>query len=148
MHVDISSKVNNNPRYQLSREDIIFFENKYGKITSHSFVIIYTGWSKFWENRDLYRNNLVFPTISVDAAKILVDRNIVGLGIDTLGPDLPGDEYFVHDLLLKDGKYIIENIANAQLLPAVGSFSFALPLKLSTTETPVRLIALIEGNKN
>lgn len=72
----------------------------------------------------------------------------MGLGIDTLSPDRPGAGYPVHQLFLGAGKYLIENVANAVKLPAVGSYILALPLKLlQGTEAPLRLVALINKER-
>ncbi len=140
--IDVSDRASE--RYTVSRKDIEEFEQKHGIIEEKSFVIIRTGWDRFWGKPDLYRNNLVFPTLSAEAALHLLERNIVGLGIDTLGPDLPENGFMVHKLLLGHGRYIIENIANSMALPPKGSTTIALPIKIQGgTEAPLRLIALL-----
>ena len=49
----------------------------------------------------------------------------------------------VHRLILGAGKYIVENIANANCLPATGCYTLALPIKsVAASESPIRLIAL------
>ena len=141
--INISNKIK--PTYKLSVEDILEFEKQYGKIPSKNFVIIYSGWSKYWEDPDKYHNNYNFPSVSADAAKLLLKRGIVGLGIDTLSPDTPDSGYTVHQLILGSGKYIIENIANANRLPAKDSYLLVMPIKADNlTEAPIRLIALIK----
>lgn len=140
--IDVSAKRNEN--YCMTIDDIRHFESIHGTITKNAFVIIYTGWSQFWHTPEKYRNNLVFPTISVQAAELLLDRDVAGLGIDTLSPDAEIDEFPVHRLVLGAGKYIIENVANAALVPSVGAYTIALPLKIEEgTESPIRLIAAI-----
>jgi kynurenine formamidase len=140
--VDISSKAHEN--YQCSLEDVTTHEQKYGKIPKKSFVIIYTGWDKHWGNEKQYRNNLQFPSVSKETALLLLEREIVGLGIDTLSPDTEQSGYPVHHALLGADKYIIENIANTQALPTMGSFIMALPIPIvHGTEAPIRLIALV-----
>jgi kynurenine formamidase len=139
--IDVSAR--SSERYAASQEDIELFEQQYGRIEEKSLVIIRTGWDRFWENPTKYRNDLVFPTLSEKAATYLLNRNIVGLGIDTLGPDLPENGFTVHKLLLGHGCYIIENVANAEALPPKGSISIALPIKIQDgTEAPLRLVAL------
>src|SRR3990167_8838058 len=83
--IDISKKADAN--YLLSVDDITIFENKYGKITADSFVIVHTNWSRYWSDPIVYRNHLQFPSVSQEAAEFLLKRNISGLGIDTLSPD-------------------------------------------------------------
>lgn len=140
--LDISARVHE--RYSLSIEDVMQFEQQHGTILPGSFVIVYTGWEKHWNNPNLYRNQHVFPSISGDAADFLVERGIVGLGIDTLSPDRPEDDYITHKALLSKGKYIVENIANAQTIPTTGAYSLALPIKtVGGTEAPIRLVAFV-----
>ena len=46
-------------------------------------------------------------------------------------------------------KYLVENVANADKLPPVGSFSLVMPiLTEGGTEAPIRLIGLVKNNTN
>lgn len=130
--------------FVLSLSDLDAFELKHGLIDEGSFVIIHTGWASHWNNPSQYRNELQFPTVSQEAAALLLKRNIIGLGIDTLSPDLPNSGYPVHQLILGAGKYIVENVAHCAGMPAKGGFSMALPiLTEGGTEAPMRLIGLV-----
>lgn len=141
----IEVSANAHERYSVSPLDIQEFEKAHGAIQPGQFVMIRTGWERFWDEPEKYRNNLVFPSVSKEAAKILLERQIVGLGIDTLSPDRSEDGYPVHAALLGAGKYIIENAANLKELPQHGSMIFALPIKIKNgTEAPIRLIAIIQ----
>jgi len=145
--IDVSDK--SHEKYRVSPEDIISFEGCYGIIPPKSFVIIRTGWDRYFGHPEKYRNNLLFPCVSKEAALLLLNREIVGLGIDTLSPDRVEDNnssdlFAVHNLILGSGNYLIENIANSGSLPAIGSYSLALAMKIQDgTEAPVRLIGLI-----
>lgn len=140
--VDVSTQAHEN--YLVSLDDIIAFEKKHGAIEPKSFVIIRTGWEKFWQEPKKYHNNYRFPSVSKDAADFLIQRKAVGLGIDTLSPDSPGSGYPVHAAFLGSEKYIVENVANSASLPPKGSFILALPIKtLHGTEAPMRLVGLI-----
>lgn len=141
--VDVSAKTHE--RYTVSTEDVRDFEKEYGRIPTGAFVIFYTGWDKFWHQPEKYRNNHVFPAVSGEVARLLLAHDIVGLGIDTLSPDRPECGTFpVHAAILGAGKYIVENVANASALPAVGSYSLALPIKtVGGTEAPIRLVGLV-----
>lgn len=130
--------------YSLSSKDILEAEEQHGKIERFSFIIIHTGWGRFWKNPTAYRNNYHFPCVSQEAAELLLKRDIKGLGIDTLSPDRPESGYPVHQLLLSSGKYIVENVANAHLLPPKGAHTLALPIKVKeATEAPIRLVAMV-----
>ncbi|MGL6188042.1 MAG: cyclase family protein [Holosporales bacterium] len=144
--VDVSSECN--AGQVVSAKDVLAFEQQHGPIPYGAFVIIRTGWERFWTVPEKYRNNLTFPSISGTAAQLLLEREIVGLGIDTLSPDLPksGESggYPVHALLLGAGKYIVENVANAGILPPTGAYTLALPIKTADgTEAPVRLVGFL-----
>ena len=140
--IDISDHAHE--RYQVSPHDILVFEKCHGRIPKGCCVMIRTGWEKFWHQPEKYRNNWVFPSVSQDAALLLLERNIVGLGIDTLSPDCGDSGYPVHDNLLGAGRYIIENVAHIKSMPPIGGYSLALPINIvDGTEAPIRLIGLV-----
>ena len=145
--LDVSTK--SHADYVISTEDIYQHEKLYGKIPEKALVIGYTGWSKFWKDPHLYRNldtqgQMHFPAFSKQSAELLLQRNIAGLGIDTLSPDCLDLDFPVHKLLLGSGKYIIENMADCSKIPPQGAYILTLPLNIeNATECPVRIIALI-----
>lgn len=140
--IDISAKAHET--YLCSTQDILDFERQYRPIQSGDFVIIRTGWSRHWLTPAQYRNNLQFPSVSKEAAQLLIDRDVSGLGIDTLGPDTAKSGYPVHQIILGQGKFLVENVANADLLPPVGSTILVAPLYvLGGTEALIRLIGFI-----
>lgn len=141
--MDISKQCHE--RYSLCVEDVLDFESQYGPVPSGSCVMIYTGWSQFWNEPEKYHNNHIFPSVSADAAALLLDRGISALGIDTLSPDRPdNDEFPVHRLVLGAGKFLMENVAHLDAMPPSGSFVMAMPIKIRDgTEAPIRLVGLI-----
>ena len=142
--IDVSKQAHES--WQLSHKDIRQFEREHDQIGDGAFVIVRTGWDQYWNEPEKYRNHLQFPSISLDAAELLLERKIAGLGIDTLSPDTPGSGYPVHEAILGAGKYIVENVANSSELPPRDSFSLALPIRTEGgTEAPMRLIGLITG---
>src|SRR3990167_3284925 len=140
--IDASQKANEH--YCVSVDDINAFEKQHGVIQKNVFVIFHTGWCQYWNEPERYRNNLLFPSVSIEAAQLLLDRDIVGMGIDTLSPDSGGKYFPVHQAILGAGRYIVENVANANQLPSVGAQIIALPLKIEEgAESPIRLIAML-----
>lgn len=130
--------------YIIMPEVVERFEKEHGKLASNAFVIFNTGWGKFWEDKDKYRNNLKFPSVHENTAKLLLERNIAGIGIDTLSPDSTGNAFPVHRIILGAGKYIVENVANVDSLPPVGAKVYVMPLKIKEgTESPIRLVAIL-----
>jgi len=89
---------------------------------------------------------LHFPGFGVDAATLLVERGVVGLGIDTLGID-PGEvaDFSVHrSVTLPRGVWHVENLTNLDRLPAVGAWIVALPMKIADgSGAPVRVVAFV-----
>ena len=141
--IDVSGKCHAN--YSLSAEDVSDFESKYGIIPKGSCVMVKTGWSNFWDQPSKYHNNHVFPSVSREAAELLLERGVSAIGIDTLSPDRPEDGFNVHKIFLGADKLILENVANLDSMPPTGSIVMILPMKIKDgTEAPVRLIGLIE----
>lgn len=142
--IDVSHKADAN--YIITVQDLYDFENIYGHIAPNSLVIMKTGWGCYWANRMQYHNNWQFPSMSPELAKALLERQIVGIGIDTLGPDLPISGFPVHRILLGAGKYIVENVANVENLPFVGFQVMVMPLCIkNATEAPVRMTAFVKN---
>ncbi|MBL7663305.1 cyclase family protein [bacterium] len=130
--------------YVVMPEIVHKFERENGQIEPSSFVIFYTGWSKYWNNPIEYRNGLRFPSLHEQTAQLLLERHITGLGTDTLSADSKGNSFPVHRVILGAGKYLVENIANADALPATGAQIFVLPMKIRDgTEAPARIVALV-----
>jgi len=140
--INVSNEANEH--YKIPPSTVKQFESQHGKIEPNTFVIFYTGWDKHWNAPEKYRNNLLFPSIHEDTAKLLIERGIAGLGTDTLSADSGGKDFPVHRTVLGADKYLVENIANTQKLLPTGFKIFILPAKIKdATEAPVRLIALL-----
>lgn len=107
----------------------------------NKFIVFKTGWGKFW-GTDQYHNDYSCPHIDAECAKFLEEEKIFGIGIDTFSPDDCKNEkgkYPVHEILLAKNICIIENIANLEnLKDEIGLFSIS-PLKIETSEAPVRV---------
>lgn len=145
--IDISKKAFFSHDYELTAQDVYEWEERNGIIAAGSFVLLNTGWAKYWSKKDSYfnfddNNRMHFPGFSPEAAQVLVSRNIAGLGIDTASVD-PGysDNFFVHKITSSENIFNIENLCNLDLLPEKGSFIIAAPIKLMfAEESPARVI--------
>jgi kynurenine formamidase len=148
VNIDVSQNVLDE-NYQVSVKDIEKFEQENGSIEKGSFVAIRTGWDKFWnDNPKKYVNNHLFPHIAKETAEFLLKKDICGLGVDTISPDIPKNGFFVHELFLGNNKYIVENIANLSKMPAKNCFVMIMPIKgKDITEAPVRMIGLVAKDK-
>ena len=151
--IDISAGCARNADYQLLPADIEKWEKANRRIEPGTIVLVKTGWSKFWPDRARYMGtatpgdvkNLHFPGISPDAAKVLVDRRVDGVGIDTASLDYGRSiDFRTHRILTGVGIYGLENVADLDRVPAVGATLIALPMKIRNgTGGPVRIMAVL-----
>ena len=149
--LDVRQQVSGNPDYQLTPADITNFEQAHGRVPDNAVVFIYTGWDQRWDNYDKYKNAdakkvLHFPGFSNDAAKLLAEeRNIAGIGIDTLSVDYGmSTDFMVHHISHGKGKFNLENVANLGSIPAAGAFVIVAPIQVENgTGGPARIFALV-----
>lgn len=151
--VDVTAAAARNRDYLVTAQDLRAWEVKNGQIPAACIVVFRTGWGKFWPGRKQYLgsdvagdiDHLHFPGIAKDAAELLVQRRIDGVGIDTASMDYgPSKDFIVHQVLNKAGIYGLENIANAEKLPVKGATLIALPIKIEAgTGGPARIVALL-----
>jgi len=148
--IDVRADADKNPDYQLTAQRVTEWESKNGKISTGAIVLLRTGWASRWPNVARYRNQdakgvMHFPGFSADAAKVLLERKVNGLGCDTLSID-PGNstDYPVHRLVLGADAYQLENLANLDKLPESGAQLVVAPIKLDGgSGGPVRVFALL-----
>jgi kynurenine formamidase len=153
--IDVSDKVAQNPDYALSGNDIVDWEDVNGPIPVGGIVLARTGWSKRFGDPARYLNQdaqgvMHFPGFSGDAAALLVERDVAGIGIDTLSLDPGADaEMSTHKQMLKAGKYMIENLTSLDRLPATGAIIIVgvLPI-VDGTQAPARVMALLPERRD
>lgn len=102
-------------------------------------VILHTGWSKQWGGPRYFSGH---PCLAADAAQFLVDCAVQLVGVDM--PSVDRAPYPAHQILLRAGVPIVENLTN---LDAIGADLFrilVLPLKLAGRDgSPVRAVAIV-----
>jgi kynurenine formamidase len=137
----ILCKVKKGADEAITKQDIINFENKNGKLKPNSTLIFVTGWTKNLLKKNYFTNN---PGLSISAAKYLIKSKISLVGIDSPSIDLGSDPRFLtHHQLLKNNILILENLCNLEKISGVHFKIIVLPLKLKgATGSPVRAIAL------
>ncbi|NKB76737.1 MAG: cyclase family protein [Gammaproteobacteria bacterium] len=148
--IDVKSKVEANPDYELSTQDVRDWESKYGSIPKDSLVVMNSGWHSKFNDSEKYINmdsdNVMhFPGYSVKAGEYLVKRGVAGIGIDTLSLDHgPSKTFGTHVVMLKANKYQVENMANLDAVPAIGATAVigVLPIK-GGSQAQARIFALI-----
>ena len=153
--VDVREQVAADPDYRVTVADLERFSADHGPLPRGGFIFFHTGWGSRWPSQARYLNEdsqgvKDFPGVSLEAARFLVDKvHPAGVGIDTLSLEYGRAEHLdVHRLVLGAGIYILENVANLELLPATGAMVIALPLKLlGGSGSPARVVALIPERK-
>lgn len=148
--INVQDKVAGNPDYELTPADIEAWEAQHGRIPENALVILNSGWHKRFGDPKQYVNQddadvMHFPGYQPESAKVLLERNVAGVGIDTLSLDNGLSKTFAfHVEMLKAGKYQIENLANLDALPATGATVVVgvLPVK-EGSQAQARVIALL-----
>jgi len=134
-------KINKKANQSITKNEIINFEKKHGKIPNNATVIFATGWQKHLQKKYYFEKN---PGLSITAANYLVSKKINLIGIDSPSIDLGSEKQFsVHKILLKNNILIVENLANLKKISGNHFNLVVLPLKLKdATGSPVRAIAI------
>jgi kynurenine formamidase len=148
--IDVREEAGKDPDYRLRVMRVEKWEALHGRIPTGAVVLLRTGWAARWPDQARYRNMdaagvMHFPGFSVEAARLLIERGAVGLGIDTLSIDFgPSKDFEVHRVTLPAGLYQLENLANMDQLPDAGAFLISAPIKLEGgSGGPVRVFAIL-----
>ncbi len=111
------------------------------KINNIEFLIIKTGWSKYWGDKKYYED---FPSLSEEAAKWLSEFNLKGIGIDAISiDDINSVTFAVHKILMPKNIIIIENLTNLDSITNEYFILSIMPLKNKNADgSPVRAISI------
>jgi kynurenine formamidase len=136
--------------YRLTAEKVTQWETRHGRIPRGAIVLMRSGWAERWPDVARYRNTdasgtMHFPGFSVEAAKLLIERGVVGLGIDALSVDYGASKDFpVHHLSHGAGLFHVENLADLSGVPETEAFVLVAPIKLEGgSGGPARVFALL-----
>lgn len=135
---------------EASVEHVAAWESAYGRIPQGAIVLLRTGWDAYWPDAARYLNQdaagtMHFPGFGRDAGRLLIARNVSGIGVDTASAD-PGrsHDFSVHQLALGAGLYQLENLQGLALLPQHGAYLVVAPLKLEGgSGAPCRVFAFV-----
>jgi kynurenine formamidase len=148
--IDVRAEGAKDADYQLPAASVGEWEKRHGRIPEGAIVLLRTGWASRWPDAQKYRNQdaqgkMHFPGFSLEAAKLLVERKVSGLGCDTMSIDYGASgDFAVHHLALGTGLYHLENLADLSALPETGAFLIVAPIKLEGgSGGPVRVFALL-----
>ena len=126
--IDIAARAAGDPDAQLTPDDLLAWEGQHGRLPAGAFVAMHSGWEARLAEPAAYLNadaggTLHFPGVHPEAAALLVEeRDVVGLGVDTLSLDFGAATAFdTHLTLLGSGRYGLENLAGLVAVPPSGA---------------------------
>ena len=148
--VDIRARADDHPDTELTPDDIRGWESRHGELPDGCCVAINSGWDRFATGPG-YRNadengRMHFPGVHVETAQMLLEeRNVIGLGVDTLSIDHgPSTEFPAHRAWLPAGRWAAEGLANLGKVPPAGAtIVVGGPTIVGATGGPSRIIALV-----
>lgn len=148
--VDIKEKVATDPDALVTLDDLLAWERRYGQLPDGAAVFMNSGWGTRYPNPPAFVNQdsggvLHFPGFSQDAVDfLLAERNVVGIGVDTLSLDHgPSTSFAVHNTWLPANRWGIENLANLDSVPPSGALVVVgAPKVAGGSGGPSRIIAL------
>jgi kynurenine formamidase len=153
--IDVADKCQANRDYQITVGDLRAWEETHGRQLVDAIVLLRTGWSRYWPDRDRYLGTsasgeqgvaqLHFPGLAPEAARWLSEnRSPKAVGIDTASIDFGQSTHFEsHVALCRHNIPSFENVANLDQVPARGATVIALPMKIGGgSGAPLRIIAI------
>lgn len=153
--IDVTGPASENPDYQVSASDIELWEAMNGPIPEDAIVLINTGFADRWPDPESYLGTaergadavplLHFPGLHELGARLLVERRIKAVGLDTASIDHgQSGDFMSHRILFEANIPAFENLASLSALPATGSFVVALPMKIEGgSGAPLRVAAFV-----
>lgn len=103
------------------------------------YILFRTGWDTHYGEPGYFQEH---PVLSRELAIELSNLTIKGIGLDLPSPD--HSPYPVHQILLRSGRIIFENLAHLDQLPVLQTFPFmAIPDRIHSEAAWVRPLAWI-----
>jgi kynurenine formamidase len=156
--IDVRKAAGEDRDYQISVDDLTAWEGQHGRIPAGAIVLFNTGSARFYPDRISYMGTdergeaavakLHFPGIHPETARVLVERGVHAVGLDTPSLDYgQSKEFMTHRILFEKNIPGFENVANLDGLPATGTVVFALPMKIEGgSGGPLRIVAFVPGS--
>ena len=153
--VDIRKKAETNPDAQLTLDDLVAWEHRYGRIPKGACVAMNSGWAEK-VNTPEFRNAdvngaLHFPGFHVEAVDFLLEeRQVNGIAVDTLSLDFGlSADFAVHYRWLPADRWGMEAVANLDNVPPRGATLIVGGPKIAgATGGITRLVALVPEGKD
>lgn len=148
--IHIHERAATNPDAQVTPRDIRAWERSHGRLPRGAIVLMHSGWEARVGDVQAYRNPdgkgvMHFPGFHPEAAEMLVkDREIAGIGVDTLSLDYGASADFkTHVTVLGANVWGLENVANLVRIPPNEATVFVgAPRVEAGSGGPTRVIAV------
>jgi len=152
--IDVSAKAANNADFLLTKEDVLGWEQTYGKIQPGSWLLMRTDWSKRTDAASFLNMTETGGHTPGPHAGLIPflaeERNIAGFGSEGVGTDAGQAFTFAppfpcHSGMHGSNRFGLASLMNLDQLPATGSVIITPPLKIvKGSGSPCRVLALVE----
>jgi kynurenine formamidase len=154
--IDASADAAADADFLLTAERIESWEAEHGRIEPGSWVLLRTDWSKRTDPAAFINagdDGPHSPGFRKDATGLLIARDVLGVGVETIGTDAGQAGTFDppfpnHTLMHGAGRFGLASLCNLDRLPPRGAVVIAAPLKLvDGSGSPLRVLALTPGQR-
>jgi kynurenine formamidase len=152
--IDVTADVARSADFVASRDTILAWEKKHGRIPKGAWVILRTGWGARATDAARFMNVGAdgaphYPGFGKESAEFLTrERDILGVGVEQVGTDAAvgataNPPFPNHSIMHGAGRFGLTQLANVDKLPERGAIVIATPLKIQRgSGSPVRVIAV------
>jgi isatin hydrolase len=157
--LDVTAEVAKNPDFVATKDTVLAWEKKHGRLPKGSWIILRTGWGARATDAARFLNvgkdgAPHYPGFGKDSAEFLTkERDILGVGVEQVGTDAAvgakSDPPFPnHSIMHGAGRFGLTQLANVDKLPESGALVIATPLKIEHgSGSPVRVIAIAPATR-
>jgi len=157
--VDVTAEVAKNPDFVVSRQTLLDWERKHGRVPARAWVILRSGWDARASDAKAFLNvgadgRPHYPGFGLESAQFLSqERDVLGVGTEAIGTDAAlgagaQPPFPNHFTMHGAGKFGLTQLANVGSLPPTGAIVIATPLKVEGgSGSPVRVIALVPSGR-
>ena len=126
----------------VSGKNVIAMQPEWEQIFDEFKIILFhTGYSKNWGLANYYTD---YPVFENRIAEALLKANVRIAGFDSPSPDKA--PFAFHSIYLKEGRFLVENLANLGTLIKQKQVTFmAFPLKIEAEASLIRAVGVIAG---
>lgn len=124
----------------VSGKNVIEMQSEWERIfAEYKIVLFHTGYSKNWGSDTYY---FEYPEFENSIAEALVKANVRIAGFDSPSPDK--SPFAFHSVFLKEGRFLVENLANLGELVGKKDITFmAFPLKIEAEASLIRAVGAL-----